>query len=496
MKKVIARIACGILFFLGTALVVVTNWYCFRFDTSFSGLLFTLTTPVKGVGTGTGLTEMLGMLPWLLGAVAVYAALLALCARYRKKYGGEEKERRWKTAERCVLCAGVLVLLLGVAHTWFRLNVTEYIRNVSSQTTLYEDHYVAPDSVAITRPEQKPNVICLFLESMETTYASREDGGMQPDHNFMPNLTLLAQENVSFSDTDRLGGFLSMDKTNWTMAALFGATSGLPFAFPVGQNSMNKYTAFAPEIITLGDILREDGYTQEFLCGSDATYGGRALYFSEHGDYAIYDLFTARENGDLPSADYYEWWGYEDHYLFSIARKELTRLYESGEPFNLTLLTVDAHHLGGYLCAWCGNDYEDKTANVIACTDRQVAEFVAWCREQPFWENTVMIICGDHPRMDTSLTEGVPYQKRSVYNCFLNARAMPGEGADTFRTASVMDLFPTTLAAMGYRIEGDRLGLGTNLFSGRKTLAEEMGYETLNTEVQKYSRYFVTHFAR
>ena len=59
-----------------------------------------------------------------------------------------------------------------------------------------------------------------------------------------------------------------------------------------------------------------------------------------------------------------------------------------------------------------------------------------------------------------------------------------------------MDLFPTTLAAMGYRIEGDRLGLGTNLFSGRKTLAEEMGYETLNTEVQKYSRYFVTHFAR
>ena len=60
----------------------------------------------------------------------------------------------------------------------------------------------------------------------------------------------------------------------------------------------------------------------------------------------------------------------------------------------------------------------------------------------------------------------------------------------------MMDLFPTMLSAMGYTIEGDRLGLGTDLFSGRPTLAEEMGYEELNEEVQKYSQYFIDHFAR
>jgi len=59
-----------------------------------------------------------------------------------------------------------------------------------------------------------------------------------------------------------------------------------------------------------------------------------------------------------------------------------------------------------------------------------------------------------------------------------------------------MDLFPTMLSAMGYEIEGDRLGLGTDLFSARETLAEEMGYERLNEEVQKYSQYFIDHFAR
>jgi phosphoglycerol transferase len=60
----------------------------------------------------------------------------------------------------------------------------------------------------------------------------------------------------------------------------------------------------------------------------------------------------------------------------------------------------------------------------------------------------------------------------------------------------MMDLFPTMLSAMGYEIEGNRLGLGTDLFSGRATLAEEMGYEGLNEEVQKYSQYFIDHFAR
>ena len=52
-----------------------------------------------------------------------------------------------------------------------------------------------------------------------------------------------------------------------------------------------------------------------------------------------------------------------------------------------------------------------------------------------------------------------------------------------------MDMFPTTLAAMGVQIEGDRLGLGTNLFSKRATLAEEIGYEALNENVSRYSKF-------
>ena len=500
MKKRVIGFCSGLCFILAVLLFVLTGWYTERFDTSFAGLLFTLMTPMKGVGGGFWSDFLNGILPPVLIAAAVYLLLHILLRSERigqwmqkHLHLSEKAEKIRQTAGKVLPAVSLVFLIVVCVNVYNRLHVGEYLRNVHAQTTLYEDCYTSPDTVAVTAPEQKPNVIWLVLESMETTYASREDGGIQAQ-NYMPRLTALAKENISFSDTDKLGGIYSTNNTNWTMAALFAGTSGLPFAFPVDQNSMNKYTKFAPEIISMGDILKHDGYRQVFLCGSDGEYGGRALYFREHGDYEIHDLFEARRRGEIPE-DYYVWWGFEDRVLFRLAKEELTRLAAGNETFNLTMLTVDAHHLGGYTCEECGTEYTDRTANVIACTDRQVGEFVDWCREQPFWENTVLIITGDHPRMDTCLTGGMEFQERRIYNSFLNARKTP-VGKTTFRTAVMMDLYPTMLSAMGYEIEGDRLGLGTDLFSARETLAEEMGYERLNEEVQKYSQYFIDHFAR
>ena len=55
-----------------------------------------------------------------------------------------------------------------------------------------------------------------------------------------------------------------------------------------------------------------------------------------------------------------------------------------------------------------------------------------------------------------------------------------------------MDMYPTILAAIGAKIEGDRLGLGTNLFSDKQTLMEKIGFDALNREVQKTSDFYNT----
>ena len=48
-----------------------------------------------------------------------------------------------------------------------------------------------------------------------------------------------------------------------------------------------------------------------------------------------------------------------------------------------------------------------------------------------------------------------------------------------------MDFYPTILTALGYKIKGDKLGLGTNLFSDKPTLTEEIDANRVDKEIKK-----------
>lgn len=82
--------------------------------------------------------------------------------------------------------------------------------------------------------------------------------------------------------------------------------------------------------------------------------------------------------------------------------------------------------------------------------------------------------------------------QRLLYNCFINTPAKAAK--TTNRQYAAVDLFPTTLAAIGCTIQGDRLGLGTNLFSGKKTITERWGFEHFNEELAKASTYYEENF--
>lgn len=58
------------------------------------------------------------------------------------------------------------------------------------------------------------------------------------------------------------------------------------------------------------------------------------------------------------------------------------------------------------------------------------------------------------------------------------------------REYTTLDLYPTTLAALGVQIEGNRLGLGTNLYSGEDTLIEKYGLDYINVELLKDSQLY------
>ena len=415
-------------------------------------------------------------------AAAVLAAVILTCLLILMR----KKKRFYRVLLGAVPAASVLMIALSVNHIWTTLDVSAYVKNQNTYSSFIDDNYVDPASVDINFPEQKRNLIYIYLESMETTYADQQSGGAF-EENVIPELTRLSLENENFSGEESiLNGGYALTGTTWTVGAMFGQTSALQLLIPIEKNSMDTQENFFPGITTLGDILEEEGYRQELVIGSDAEFGGRKLYFEQHGGYEIYDYYYSKNHGEIPE-DYYVWWGYEDERMFEHAKERLNELAASSEPFNLTLLTVDTHFEDGYVCGLCTDEFgDDQYSNVMACSSRQVSEFVQWIQEQPFYENTTIVISGDHLTMDVDYCEDVSSDyERKVYTAYINAPVSPE--TDTYREYSTFDAFPTTLASLGAEIEGDRLGLGVNLYSSKETLIEQYGVESVNQGLSQKS---------
>ena len=464
--------------FLANVLGMLTVWLGKNYvQVDFDQFLFQMKTTSKGVHGA-----LLGSTVIQVGLFSILLFILEACL-----YEWLTKRRNLTFIKKRILPLSFVMFTVSLFICGAMVNVFSYLKAQSKESDFIQSQYVKPEDTILHFPEQKRNLVYIFLESMESTFADVSAGDMITDC-YIPELAALAENNLNFSHNDGLGGALSYPGTTWTAAAMVAQTAGVPVKVSLEADAYGAGDVFLPGVISIGQILEEQGYNQVLLLGSNAEFHGREVYFTEHGNYEILDTDSLKEAKRLPE-DYETWWGFEDEKLFSYAKEELIRLAGSGEPFNLTMLTADTHFPDGYSCRLCEDRYDTQYANVLACSSRQVADFVSWIQDQPFYENTTIVISGDHLTMDGEFMEGIdPEYTRTIYNCMIHAAARPVREKN--RLFSTMDLFPTTLAALGVKIDSDRLALGTNLFSDQKTITEKYGYEFLTEELQKQSDFY------
>ena len=468
---------------------------------SFSGitidqLVFHMNTNLEGSNWSTFLPTLIQAGLYILIAV-IGCTIVTFIQKYFVKKANRYRKFNLKAKEMIkeyslhfitTLCGfiAICIVLVSLADNYYLI---DYLAARRIDTEIYDKYYVSTANVELTFPEKKKNLVYIYMESMEMSLADESHGGGK-SVNVIPELTDIALENDCFNgDTDILNGARSLYNSTWTIAGLVAQTSGLPLGINhVLTNNINSISSFMPGATTLGDILEKEGYHNVFMLGSDAKFGNRDVYFKEHGNYDIDDYYWARNNNKLPDKSYYVWWGYEDDKLFTYAKEELTSLAESDEPFALSLLTVDTHFVNGYLCDDCPDTFTSQYSNVLACSSKKVSELVEWIEAQPWGEDTVIVLNGDHLCMDSKYYEDMPDDyERKTYTAIINSSK---KEPDTTRLYSTMDLFPTTLSAMGVTIKGDRLGLGTDLYSDTPTLLEELGENYLNYELSLNSTFY------
>ena len=490
--------------FLSMALRLGTNWAVKNYSfSSFDEILYTLGTSVTTASKGV-LNNFFhsNIYPPLKITLILFGIFSFIYIIYRFFFRNVKIQLQINILKKQIffnfniailifLIASIIPVYMFSCSTVYamdKLYVNEYIEANADSSNFFEKEYVNPTDVEIEFPKEKRNLIYIFLESMESTYTDYEHGGAYP-YNYIPNLTGLAKDNINFSNTDNVGGAHMPYDASWTMGGIVAATAGVPIKNVFGANSEESYeNGLVNGAYALGDILEKEGYHQSIMVGSDLTFGGRRAYFEGHGNYQVFDLFTAREDNIIPD-DYYVFWGYEDEYLYKYAKKELEKISENDEPFNFTMLTVDTHASDGYESDFCPNYSSNPYLNAVYCSDMQLGEFIDWIQEQDFYDNTTVILAGDHLSMATYPFEDIDdnYDRR-VYNVFINS-AVDTENFKN-RDFTTFDYYPTTLASLGVKIKGEKLGLGTNLFSDTKTLSEKYGNNYIDQELQKRSTYY------
>lgn len=466
----------------GSFLVSVVRWMAHTWPSlSSDEILFHLTASLEGTDTTVVSDYCLHYLPVVAG-VGSFAFVLSLLAR-----------RKSLTTRMALMSLNTLCGILLVCFAQWNFGRLVDLRSFvpSEGEDFVGEHYVSPSDTKVDFPAKKRNLIYIYLESMELTFADEANGGAW-DEDLIPELTELAHERgeTFAGNSSTLNGAIALPGCTWTMGGLFAQSSGVPLKLPThGNRSSLVLDDFFPELDCLGDVLAQQGYQQYALFGSNADFGNRRAYYTEHGNYDIFDYPRAIEEGFIPE-DYKVWWGFEDERLYEKAREIITDAADRGEPFNLTMLTVDTHAEDGYRCRLCTDEHGDnRYANAMSCASRQASAFVRWVLDQEVGANTTIIINGDHCSMDKDFCENVPdsYQRRT-FTCVINGAAQASDPASR-RTYATIDLYPTTLAALGCTIEGDRLGLGTNLYGTRPTIIEEYGLDTCEDAFSRQSEF-------
>ena len=502
MKNKIKNVIIFILILLMAIIIVGSIYYNKTYPKQdFDVVMFTLTAGVEntspdvinGILSSCAIPVLITIIIITLPIIKKTNSNLHVDIKIRKKmFSFQLYPIKYTSKHRIIYLTFIFIVSIIVFVKCFY--VDEFIKNKFQDTKLFEEYYIDPRNVNITFPNKKRNLILILGESFETTVLSKENGGAW-DYSLMPELEELAITNTSFSNNETLGGAAQVYGTTYSAAGNVAITSGIPLKAQellLHTNSYNGNGNYLSGAYSIGEILKDNGYNLEIIMGSDGFFGGRTQYYSTNGNYKIFDVNYAIETGKMSEQDKV-WWGFNDDTLFEWSKEEISNLSNENNPFNYIILTADTHFTDGYLSPNAEIKYESQYENVHAYSSKCINEFVEWIKQQDFYEDTTIVIIGDHLGMQEDFySEKVTggYQ-RKVYNVIINP-AIPAKNT-TNRQFTTMDLYPTILASMGAKIEGNRLALGTNLYSGEPTLLEQLGYQYLNTELRKNSAFYNKH---
>ena len=484
MKKKIIRTIELIILLIITFIIVFSCYMKKSYsNVPFEELYFYLFNGVANSDTSVFTKAIIESLPFI---IIVY---LFLCVIFYDITFGKSKSKIYpfKFVNNHKKIFIVILFVISIIFALYNLNILTFFKNNTSNSNFIELNYVDSKNVDIEF-EEKKNLIFIVVESLETSFFTKKQDGNW-NYDVTPELYKLLNEDdsITFYNKNKSQGMRMITGAAYTTASVFANTSGLPFKIPIEGNSYHSEN-FMNGAYTLGDLLKDNGYYNEAISSARTSFGGINEYLTKHGNYSIVDVNSAKNYGLKVSDKDLGPWGLNDRFLFNAAKERLKKISKLDQPFNLSLISIDTHFPDGLVGEYTTNKFKTQYENVYATESKLIYDFISWVKDQDFYEDTTIVVVGDHLSMQGNYFEERNVKNRYVYNCFINSYVNTEYNSD--REFSALDTFPTIISSIGGKIKYDKLGLGVNLFSGKKTLLERYSFNYVNAELTKKSDFY------
>ncbi|MBS1655121.1 MAG: LTA synthase family protein, partial [Bacteroidetes bacterium] len=220
-----------------------------------------------------------------------------------------------------------------------------------------------------------PNVIVIVWES----FTKKATHIQINEQEVTPSFNRLKTEGIYFSNI-----YASGDRTNKGLPAVLSGYPALP------DGSIIQVSSKSGKLSSLGNILKERGYDNRFYYGGEPEFANIKSYLLQSGYSHIISI------NDFSKKDRNSKWGAHDEVVMNRIVSDFSQLKQ---PFFTTWLTLSSHEpfeTTEPQPAFPGTDIKTKFLNSLHYTDGVLGAFVDQCKQQPWWQNTIMIIVADH----------------------------------------------------------------------------------------------------
>ncbi len=265
-------------------------------------------------------------------------------------------------------------IMFSILNMHNKQNPFDYFSEEKAEQLVADLYNTGPKKIPAILSVERPNIIIIILES----YTAKWVGCLGGVSGVTPNLDSIAADGLLFTNIYAAG-----DRSEKGQVAVL---SGYPNQ---AITSIIKTPEKTRQLPSVNQALEKIGYHSSYTYGGELEFANIKSYLINIGIDKLIDKYS------FPVSERTTSWGVHDQYVFDRFYKDIQQEHQ---PFFAAMFTLSSHEPYDVPMKpkFPGKDETTLFKNSVYYTDSIIGHFIRTFKNDPLWENTLIVFVADH----------------------------------------------------------------------------------------------------